>query len=69
MATPSKKHPALEKMLDTTTQSIFGRKRTDSIKSDTCVTCGKLADKFRDELSVKEFTISGMCQTCQDSVF
>jgi hypothetical protein len=27
------------------------------------------ADGFRDDLSVKEFKISGMCQQCQDSVF
>lgn len=24
---------------------------------------------FRDELSAKEYTIGGMCQSCQDSVF
>jgi hypothetical protein len=24
---------------------------------------------FKDELSVKEFIISGMCQKCQDSIF
>jgi hypothetical protein len=26
-------------------------------------------DKFRDELSKKEFEISGLCQQCQDEVF
>lgn len=26
-------------------------------------------DTFRDDLSYKEFTISGLCQKCQDSVF
>lgn len=24
---------------------------------------------FKDELSLREFTISGMCQTCQDRIF
>ncbi len=24
---------------------------------------------FKDELSLKEFTISGMCQKCQDRIF
>jgi hypothetical protein len=24
---------------------------------------------FKDELSLKEFTISGMCQECQDRIF
>ena len=33
-----------------------------------CIFCGKkiLIDEFRDELSYKEFTISGICQKCQD---
>jgi hypothetical protein len=31
--------------------------------------CGKFADNFRDELSRKEFNISGLCQRCQDQVF
>lgn len=25
--------------------------------------------KFRDKLSLKEFTISGLCQKCQDNIF
>jgi len=37
-----------------------------------CATCGsKTGDTsdFRDALSKKEYSISGMCQECQDSVF
>ena len=37
-----------------------------------CATCGKTIHpnaEFKDPLSAKEFTISGMCQACQDSVF
>ena len=34
-----------------------------------CITCGKEATKFKDDLSIKEFAISGMCQVCQDSFF
>ena len=34
-----------------------------------CPTCGKEVGEFRDDLSRKEFTISGMCQSCQDSMF
>lgn len=34
-----------------------------------CPTCGNAIGGFRDDLSVKEFSISGMCQKCQDSVF
>ena len=33
--------------------------------------CGKSVDVegFRDEISLKEFHISGLCQSCQDKVF
>jgi hypothetical protein len=31
--------------------------------------CGKAITGFKDELSRKEFAISGLCQSCQDSVF
>jgi hypothetical protein len=31
--------------------------------------CANPIGEFRDELSVKEFKISGMCQSCQDEVF
>jgi len=27
------------------------------------------ADEFRDDLSIKEWTISGLCQKCQDEFF
>ena len=36
-----------------------------------CPFCGKKINKddFRDELSKKEFGISGLCQECQDDFF
>lgn len=37
-----------------------------------CPFCGKNIDvenEFRDEISKKEFGISGMCQSCQDDFF
>lgn len=34
-----------------------------------CPMCGKEIKGFKDELSKKEFSISGMCQDCQNSVF
>lgn len=39
--------------------------------SGMCPLCGEEINQsdFRDTLSVKEFGISGMCQTCQDSIF
>lgn len=69
MTKPSKKSPEMEKFLDESTQKMWGRTRTDSIKQDICVFCGGKASTFRDALSKKEFTISGLCQSCQDSTF
>jgi len=34
-----------------------------------CPICGKQIGTFRDELSQKEFEISGCCQKCQDLIF
>lgn len=31
--------------------------------------CGKRVDELRNELSLKEYCISGMCQDCQDKTF
>jgi len=34
-----------------------------------CVSCGCHADEFKDDISAKEYTISGLCQECQDIAF
>lgn len=34
-----------------------------------CATCGENVGEFKDELSKKEFRISGCCQKCQDIIF
>lgn len=41
------------------------------IKQNKCPWCKKLINMndFRDSLSKKEFTISGLCQACQDDFF
>lgn len=51
------------------TISPTGLGPNDAVAQRTCATCGKSVGDFRDDLSRKEFTISGMCQACQDSVF
>lgn len=38
----------------------------------TCPSCKKqfdVTEEFRNEISMREFEISGLCQKCQDSVF
>lgn len=50
-------------------KKLFGRSKKECIESGECVTCGGAADEFEDELSEKEYSISGMCQKCQNSIF
>ena len=47
-------------------EEMFNRK-----EQGLCPFCGKdmTNPSFRDELSRKEFEISGLCQTCQDNYF
>ena len=41
----------------------------EALDEGLCPTCKGKIGPFRDDLSRKEFSISGMCQGCQDSVF
>jgi len=63
------KAPAIQKILDATAELQWGRTRTASLDSKTCVCCGKSATSFTDDLSKREYSISGLCQTCQDTTF
>jgi len=41
-------------------------------KSHRCTECNEpieSTDDFKDELSVKEYSISGLCAKCQDRIF
>jgi hypothetical protein len=60
---------AMDTFKDDLALTLFGRSRTLAVAGKSCVMCGKFADNFRDELSRKEFNISGLCQRCQDQVF
>ena len=44
-------------------------KEIEEIEKGNCPLCKKKITGFNDELSLKEFKISGMCQDCQNSVF
>tara|TARA_B100000749_G_scaffold210260_1_gene165159 strand:+ start:22 stop:399 length:378 start_codon:yes stop_codon:yes gene_type:complete len=47
----------------------FGRSGSPAIADNQCVKCGVHDVEFRDELSRKEFSISDLCQSCQDDIF
>ena len=48
--------------------SLFPEK-ADRVMANKCVTCVEPVGAFKDALSRKEYSISGMCQACQDSIF
>lgn len=66
-ARATEKAPAIDNLLT----AIAGTSRVASVAAGTCTTCPRTGvhNSFRDSLSVREYRISGMCQTCQDSVF
>jgi hypothetical protein len=59
----------LEKHLDEVSNKEFGRKRRECIDKSICVVCGESANEFDDQLSAKEFNITGLCQSCQNKEF
>ena len=63
--TATLKHPEIEAMLSLLT----GVSRVGAVAERSCVSCSGEAKSFTDSVSEKEYTISGLCQTCQDSVF
>ena len=68
---PSFKAPQIDALLS---EIIFnGKDRVTCISEGICVTCDEARDlkatSFRDDISRKEYSISGMCQSCQDDVF
>ena len=69
MAQPTQKSFATESAL----RDMFGFDRGVHIVANQCVPspvgCGGAADSFTDEVSEREYRISGLCQKCQDSMF
>lgn len=59
---PTKKADAIEKLLPGRKEAILNKK---------CVFCNKevTLDSFKNEISLKEFHMSGICQPCQDDFF
>ena len=58
-------------MLDEMMKAIFPLEEERKAEG-RCPFCGKKIDvenEFQDEISEKEFSISGLCQSCQDDFF
>jgi len=65
MQEPSHKAPAIDLLLS----RLTGKSREQQLAAGLCMTCSGDAKVFTDDLSRREYTISGMCQRCQDGVF
>ena len=60
----------IKRLLDNmTSQKPFQGKRSEIILASLCVFCTNPNLNFRDQLSQREYKISGMCQACQDNYF
>ena len=56
----------LDQYKEDLSMKLFGRSYILAIVGNQCVECGKIADKFRDAVSAREYKISACCQDCQD---
>lgn len=68
MIAPTDKSKQMQRLLET-----FKVNREESILNEVCVNkpvgCGEPVTKFDDEVSSKEYMISGLCQSCQDKMW
>ena len=65
---PTRKSYSLRKAIN----AFAGVDTEECIYNNACVFCGTIINPitdFKDELSKKEFSISGLCQECQDKTF
>lgn len=47
----------------------YKKKFIDSKTSKTCILCNMPANGFRDKSAELEYSISALCQTCQDTLY
>jgi|19_taG_2_1085344.scaffolds.fasta_scaffold205419_1 hypothetical protein len=50
-------------------QMVFGHSPREMVAQGKCSQCAKPVGEFKDELSVKENSINGFCQVCQDNMY
>lgn len=62
---PADKHPGIRKFQN----DILDTNVEENIEMDICSSCGQAAVNFKNDISRREFAISGLCQACQDEVF
>lgn len=64
------KHERIRRLLDSISKKEpFKNSRSQAILANLCVFCDNPNLNFIDDLSRREYKISGMCQSCQDNFF
>ena len=64
------KNPAIEKLVEDVGIKVFGISPTEARSKGLCVQCKEPAiSKCYSEAGRREYRISGMCETCFDSLF
>ena len=65
------KSEQIKKLLDFLSMEIgtSNISRTTAKSQSKCCKCGGDASVFKDELSKREYKLTGWCQTCQDDFF
>jgi len=49
--------------------ALAGKDFHETKATNQCMTCSEPNMEFTNQLSIREYNISGMCQDCQDSFF
>jgi len=63
---PTRKNPNIDMAI----YAITGVDRIEAIQNDLCAfRCDEPDTDFRNDVSRKEYGISGICQQCQDNLF
>ena len=63
----TKRDEDLQESIDELAEAMWGKTQTSCIKDGVCMICHSPANEFKDEISAREFEISGFCQICQDN--
>ena len=64
-----KRDPKVQETLDNLADLLGLMPQTEAAPKQLCIHCRKIATHFKDEISAREYQITGFCQECQDWVF
>ncbi len=66
-----KRSPQMQEVVDQVFKASFGRTIGEAQGQAICTFCGSpvVVEDFVDDVSFREWQISGLCQACQDEIF